>query len=175
MNTIRNVVQGGPVVSCVQCPSCQTFVPISEGNSPIISPATAVSIVRPKYSEQPPVTVQPAPTIAVRSIERRPPISTVPTYQQVPDNRSNNQAPIYVNPVPVTFPSNVSEHERSWRSIFPRIPVYVLSIVQLVLTVLIFILEIASLAVLIYIPTGVGIWCALAFLPACLLTFRLGE
>jgi hypothetical protein len=175
MNTIRNAVRGGPVVSCVQCPNCQTFVPVSEDNTPIIPPTTAVSIVRPRHSEQPPIINQPTQTANIRSAERRSPISTISTSQPVPDDRQRNQATIQVNPVSVQVPSNASEHERSWRSTFPRIPVYVLSIVQLVLIVLIFILEIASLAVASYQPTGVGIWGALAFLPACLLTFRLGE
>jgi hypothetical protein len=88
---------------------------------------------------------------------------------------TDNQSPEFVNPAYTTAPSALSEHERSWRAAFPRILVLILSIIQTVLTVLIFILEIASLAVLIYIPTGVGIWGALAFLPACLLTFRLGK
>jgi hypothetical protein len=194
MNTIRDAVQGGPVVSCVECPKCRTFVPISEDNTRIIPPTTAITIVRPTHSDQPPITTRSTPTTNVPSIERRspiinqptqtanirsaergPPISTSSTYQPAPDNRERNQATIQVNPVSVQVPSNASEYERSWRSTFPRIPVYVLSIVQLVLIVLIFILEIASLAVASYQPTGVGIWGALAFLPACLLTFRLGE
>jgi hypothetical protein len=70
---------------------------------------------------------------------------------------------------------NISEHETSWRSKFPRLPVLILSIIQFVFTIIIFILEIASLAVLIYQPTGVGIWCAVPFLTACILTFILGE
>jgi hypothetical protein len=70
---------------------------------------------------------------------------------------------------------NISEYETSWRSKFPKLSVLILSIIQFIFTILIFILEIASLAILINQPTGVGIWCAIPFLSACILTFILGK
>jgi hypothetical protein len=72
--------------------------------------------------------------------------------------------------------SHISEYENSWRSKFPRILVLILSIIQMLFTLLIFILEIASLAIYSgYRPTGVGIWCAIIFIPASVLTFLLGK
>ena len=54
--------------------------------------------------------------------------------------------------------SNASQYEANWRSKFPRLPVLILSIIQFILTLLIFILEIASIAIAAsYRPTGVGV------------------
>jgi hypothetical protein len=83
--------------------------------------------------------------------------------------RPNNQ------PVSINQSLNISEYETSWRSKFPKLAVLILSIIQFIFTILIFILEIASLAILINQPTGVGIWCAIPFLSACILTFILGK
>jgi hypothetical protein len=85
---------------------------------------------------------------------------------------TDKQPPDFVNPA---YNKAQSERERFWKSAFPRPLVLILSIIQLIFTVLIFFLEIASLAVLINVPTGVGIWSAIAFLPASLLTFILGK
>ncbi|CAF3772188.1 unnamed protein product [Rotaria magnacalcarata] len=65
------------------------------------------------------------------------------------------------------------DYEMSWRSKFSKIPVLILGIVQVVLTLLIFILEIASLAVYNYQATGAGIWCSLSFIAAAILTILL--
>ena len=89
--------------------------------------------------------------------------------------RTDNQATDSANPRYASNTGSISEHEASWRSKFPKIVVLILSIVQFLFTVLIFILEIAALAVFSYRQTGVGIWCAVAFLPACILTFILGK
>lgn len=71
---------------------------------------------------------------------------------------------------------NLPQYEANWRAKFPRLPVIILSIIQSILTLLIFILEIASLAVAAsYQPTGVGIWCAIPFSIACIFTFALGR
>ncbi|CAF3664054.1 unnamed protein product [Rotaria socialis] len=68
--------------------------------------------------------------------------------------------------------SNI-DYETSWRSKFSTMPVLILGIAQVVLTLLIFILEIASLAVYNYQATGAGIWCSLSFIPAAILTILL--
>ncbi|CAF1236544.1 unnamed protein product [Rotaria sordida] len=67
------------------------------------------------------------------------------------------------------------DFENSWRSKFLKIPVLILGIVQAVLTLLIIILEIASLAVFNYQPTGAGIWCSISFVIAAILTIMLGK
>ncbi len=89
--------------------------------------------------------------------------------------RTDNQPSTQAQPVSINRSLNISEHETSWRSTFPKFLVLILSIIQFVFTILIFILEIASLVIFIYQPTGVGIWCAIPFLTACILTFILGE
>jgi hypothetical protein len=89
--------------------------------------------------------------------------------------RTDNQPTNSPNSTYANNTANVSQHEASWRTKFPKILVLILSIVQFIFTVLIFVLEIASLAIYLYLPTGVGIWCAVAFLPACILTFILGK
>lgn len=72
--------------------------------------------------------------------------------------------------------SNAPQYEANWRAKFPRLPVLILSIIQFIFTLLIFILEIASIATAVsYRPTGVGIWCAVPFSTACGLTFLLGK
>ena len=84
-----------------------------------------------------------------------------------------SQAP--ANRVPVSGGST-SEHENSWRASFPKLPVFGLAIVQIVFIILIFILEIASLGVINgFRPTGVGIWCAVPFLIASVLTIYVGK
>jgi hypothetical protein len=87
----------------------------------------------------------------------------------------NNQQKFQGAPVMTIGSSNISEHETSWRSKFPKLIVLILSIIQIIFTIIIFLLEIASLGVAIYQPTGVGIWSAIPFLTASILTFRLGE
>ena len=69
----------------------------------------------------------------------------------------------------------LSQHEQSWRSKFLKIPVAIHGIVQLLLTVLIIILEIASLATSSYLATGAGIWCSMPFMAAAILTNMLGK
>jgi hypothetical protein len=54
-------------------------------------------------------------------------------------------------------------------------PVLIHGIVEIVLTVLIIILEIASLATSTYSATGAGIWCSISFMTAGTSTFMLGE
>jgi hypothetical protein len=89
---------------------------------------------------------------------------------------TNNQPSSSANPVFMSNnTSNSSEHETSWRSKFPKTIVFILAIIELIFIILIFILEIASLATVTYRPTGVGIWCAIPFLIACILTFILGK
>ena len=79
-------------------------------------------------------------------------------------------------PPPPPQPSTVSQYESSWRSKFPTRLSYVLFIVQMALTLLIVIMEIASLGVTRgFKPTGVGIWCAIPFTIASVFTFILGK
>ena len=71
---------------------------------------------------------------------------------------------------------NISEYEESWRSKFPKLPILILGIVQIIFIIIIFILEIASLSLVAgYQPTGVGIWCAIPFIIAAILTLILGK
>lgn len=88
---------------------------------------------------------------------------------------AENQPQTQFTVAPVNRQPNISEHEASWRSKFPSLIVLILAIVQFIFTIIIFILEIASLAVLILQPTGVGIWSAAPFLTVSILTFILGE
>ena len=83
--------------------------------------------------------------------------------------------PPYPYPAQVTRPMGPFDYETSWRSKFPKIPVLILAIVQVIFDVIIFILEIASIAVLVYSVTAVGIWSGAAFLSAAILLFILGE
>ena len=69
----------------------------------------------------------------------------------------------------------LSQYEQSWQSKFLKIPVAIHGIVQLLLTVLIIILEIASLATSSYLATGAGIWCSISFMAAAILTNMLGK
>ncbi len=87
----------------------------------------------------------------------------------------NDQPKLQVAPVMTTGSLNISEYETSWRSKFPKTIVLILSIIQIIFTIIIFLLEIASLAIFTYQPTGVGIWGAIPFLTASILTFILGE
>jgi hypothetical protein len=118
---------------------------------------------------------QPTSTPNASSTDRRPPIATISTPNPISYQGQTNQPTSYASPVFVNTPSNISQHETNWRSTFPTLVVLILAIIQLLFTILIFILEIASLAVLIYLPTGVGIWCAIPFLTAGTLTLILGE
>jgi hypothetical protein len=56
-----------------------------------------------------------------------------------------------------------------------KLPVLIHGIVEIILASLIFILEIASLGVSTYSATGAGIWCAISFMTAGILTVRLGK
>ena len=69
----------------------------------------------------------------------------------------------------------MGEQERRWEEHFPKLIVLIIGIIEVIWTILIFVLEIASLAVLIYQPTGVGIWASIAFLTASILTIILGK
>ena len=88
---------------------------------------------------------------------------------------TNIQGSTYPNQVYSTNPMHLSEHETSWKSKFPKLPVLILAIVQIIFTVLIFILEIASIAVLQYPVNAAGIWCALPFLTGAILLVILGK
>jgi hypothetical protein len=68
-----------------------------------------------------------------------------------------------------------SEYENSWRSKFLKLPVLIHGIVEIVLTALILLLEIVSLGLSNYGATGAGIWCAIPFMTAGILTVRLGK
>jgi len=87
---------------------------------------------------------------------------------------AENQPQTQFTVAPVNRQPNISEHEESWRSKFPSLIVLILAIVQFI-SIIIFILEIASLAVLILQPTGVVIWSSAPFLTVSILTFILGE
>jgi hypothetical protein len=69
---------------------------------------------------------------------------------------------------------SLSEYENSWRTKFVRLPVLILGIVEIILTILILISEIASLGLSTYQGTGAGIWCDIPFMTAAILTIRLG-
>ena len=88
---------------------------------------------------------------------------------------TQTKAQTNANPVYVTNSMGLSEYETSWKLKFPILPVLILAIVQIIFTVLIFILEIASIAILVYSVTAVGIWCALPFLTAVTLLLVVGE
>lgn len=91
--------------------------------------------------------------------------------------------PIVIGPRPVvpvvkmsTAAFGLSEHENSWQSKFPKQFSLILGIVQGVFILLIFILEIASLGVIVgYRPTGVGIWAAIPFSIAAAMKIALGR
>ncbi|CAF1128055.1 unnamed protein product [Adineta steineri] len=84
---------------------------------------------------------------------------------------SNIVRPVYIN-----TPGSISEKEQSWRSKFPKMPVLILSIIEFVLTIIIFIIEIASIVVLSNDgATGAGIWCAIPFLFSTICAFVLVE
>ena len=67
--------------------------------------------------------------------------------------------------------TNASDSASDWRSKFPRKFIFILSLTQLLFTVVILILEIISL-----VSTregnavGAGIWCAFPFTIACIFT-----
>ncbi|CAM4836363.1 unnamed protein product [Rotaria magnacalcarata] len=64
----------------------------------------------------------------------------------------------------------------NWRSELMGKCIVVIGIIELVFTILIFILELASLNVAIGIrPTGVGIWCAVVFAIVTIITIGLGK
>lgn len=71
--------------------------------------------------------------------------------------------------------NSFANYETNWRSRFGYLPTVILGIVQLILTVLILILEIVTLALSTYRGTGVGIWSSIVFLPTAILTFLLGR
>lgn len=104
-----------------------------------------------------------------------------PVYIPQPVPLISQQAPM-PTPMPKPLPvlpaqlADSSQYESSWRSKFPKMPCFVLSIVQIVLIFLIFTLEVASLSATSGLrPTGVGIWCAIPFTIASVLTFLLGN
>ena len=67
-------------------------------------------------------------------------------------------------------------HAQYWQSKFFALPVLIHGIAEIVLTGLIFIMEIASLAVAASDrPTAAGIWCAIPFMTAGLSTVLLGK
>lgn len=123
----------------------------------------------------------------IRIINPRP-IVTNPSYVQeiAPVATISGSPPIstgyyskptipFINPPVNNGLSNVSQYEASWRAKFPRMPIFILSISQFIFTVLIFILEIASLATWNHEPTAVGIWCAIPFAIACISMSVLGK
>jgi len=143
MNRMKNAVPGEPLVSCVQCPTCHTLVPVSTANT--TTAATTIIYSGPAATElvQTPVMNQPTSTPNVSSTDRRPPIATISTPNPISYQGQTNQPTSYANPVFVNTPSNISQHETSWRSKFPTLVILILAIIQLLFTILIFILEIA--------------------------------
>lgn len=69
----------------------------------------------------------------------------------------------------------LSDQEANWQENFLKIPVAIHGIVQLAFTLLIIILEIASLATSVYLATGAGIWCSIFFMTAAVMTILLGR
>ena len=68
--------------------------------------------------------------------------------------------------------TNASDSASDWQSKFPRKFIFMLALTQLLFTVVIIILEIASLALTRDLnAVGAGIWCAIPFIIACILTF----
>ncbi|CAF1398821.1 unnamed protein product, partial [Rotaria magnacalcarata] len=135
--------------SCIQCPSCKTYVPIPLG----------------LRSSQTPVLVD------SRSVDA--PLAATTSIQGYPLNvaRVSQIAPI---PMRAWSPAinALSDYERSWRSKFWRTPVLIHGIIELVLTVLIIILEIISLGLTTYRATGAGMWGSIPFMTAAILTIR---
>jgi hypothetical protein len=165
----------------IRCPNCHVKIQMPNQDEPVYQPPVQVQPVyqppiqvQPVY--QPPVQVEPVyqPPIPVKPVNK-PPIQVQPVYQPPNPAKPVYQPPHQVQPVTLDRSLNISEYETSWRSKFPKLPVLILSIIQFAFTIIIFILEIASLATFIYEPTGVGIWCAIPFLAACFLTFILGK
>ena len=77
---------------------------------------------------------------------------------------------------PLKPPVSDSTIQSTWRSKFPKLPTLILGIVQIVFAAIVFILEIASLAILASVrPTGVGIWSSMFFFTASILTIVLGK
>ena len=67
------------------------------------------------------------------------------------------------------------DHATSWKSKFLKTPVLIHGIIEIVLTVLIFILELVSLGLSTYSSTGAGIWCSISFIIAGIMSVVLGE
>ena len=167
----------GPPVPCVKCPGCQTYVPIANNSSNTVTTVTTTvrAIERSSYPNE------------IRITNSRPTVPDFPNVEVITPVATISGPPLnstgyyrkptipFVNPPVNNRSLNVSQYEASWRSKFPRLPIFILSISQFIFTVLIFILEIASLATWNYQPTAVGIWCAIPFLIACISMFLLGK
>lgn len=71
---------------------------------------------------------------------------------------------------------NQSPQRPSWEARFPTQLCLILAIIQMGLTAIIFILEVASSAILVGSrATGVGIWSAIPFTIASLFNYTVGE
>lgn len=167
----------GPPVPCVKCPGCQTYVPITNNSSNTVT--TVTTTVRAIDASSYPNEIRisnPRPTVP--NLPHVEVITPVATISGPPSNSTayyRKPTIPFVNPPMHNRSLNVSQYEASWRSKFPRLPIFVLSISQFIFTVLIFILEIASLATWSHEPTAVGIWCAVPFSIACISMFLLGK
>ena len=149
----------GTVGQNITCPYCKSTFSLTSHGSTI----KETSEIRNSGMTQPPII----------PINHKPPNPPIPVTVQP----ARPPIPVTVQParpsVPKPPPSTIEE---SWRSKFPNRFALILSAVQLLLIILIFVLEVASLGVLIGLrPTGVGIWCAPFFLPAAILSYLLGK
>ncbi|CAF3069477.1 unnamed protein product [Rotaria socialis] len=136
------------IVSCAQCPTCKTYVPI---------PPDLLSSLTQGQTAKSTSRVQPT--------------------RNTPQNTDALKTPHTLHRTPATmnssYSNSLSNLENSWRSKFLGMPVLILGIVQIVLIVLIFILEITSLGLSSYSATGAGIWCSIFFFPAAISTVLL--
>lgn len=160
----------------MQCPKCQILIPVQTDNTTAVVGTTPLDLNEGRQnSNQSAVIHQPVRPSDISNSETRQPIYTISTSQSIHHGHQSTNATTDNNPVVIKPALDISEHEKSWRSKFLKLPILILSIVQFILTALIAILEIASLAILTYRPTGAGIWCAIPFSIAYSLTFILGE
>ncbi|CAF0873030.1 unnamed protein product [Adineta steineri] len=71
------------------------------------------------------------------------------------------------------YRSHPSQYEMSWQAKFHKIPILIMGISQLIVSIVIFILEIVSLILSTYSATGAGIWCGLEFFGTAISTILL--
>ncbi|UJR32422.1 hypothetical protein I4U23_019884 [Adineta vaga] len=101
--------------------------------------------------------------------------NTIKTVQQRQFSRIDINTCLYDKTEPQSAESAhlLSQYENSWRSRFPKLPILIYGIIEVILTILIIILEIASLAVSTYSATGAGFWCSIPFMAAAIMTILL--